>query len=65
MFETRTEIRRATRAKAIEKAIKKDRDETTTRLREELENLGVEFADEVVARVYGSNNGRKQGWLAS
>ena len=58
MFETRTEIRRAARAKAIEKAIKKDRDEATTRLREELDNRGVENADEVVERVYGPDNGR-------
>ena len=57
MFETRTEIRRAARAKAIEKAIKKDRDEATTRLREELDNRGIENANEVVERVYGPDNG--------
>ena len=69
MFETRTEIRRAARTKAIENALKKERAEAeqakkkeraeaTTRLRRALENRGVENPDQVVEEVYGADNGR-------
>ena len=57
MFETRTEIRRAARAKAIEKALTKDREVKAKRLREELESRGVDDIDAVVERIYGSENG--------
>ncbi len=57
MFETTTEIRRAARAKAIEKAIKKDREKATKRLRNELASRGIDDVDEVLERIYGSDNG--------
>jgi hypothetical protein len=60
MFETRTKIRRAARAKAIQKAIKRDREKASNRLREELSIRGVEDVDVVLERVYGPNNARKQ-----
>ncbi len=60
MFETRTEIRRAARAKAIQKAIKRDREKASNRLREELSIRGVEDVDVVLERVYGPSNGHEQ-----
>ena len=48
MFETRTEIRRAARAKAIEKARQKDRRAIEKRLRSAYEKRGIEVPVDII-----------------
>lgn len=57
MFETRTEIRRAARAKAIAKARQEERQAIEKRLRAELANRGIDDVDAFLELIYGSENG--------
>ena len=56
MFETRTEIRRAARAKAIEKARQKDRRAIEKRLRSAYEKRGIEVPVDIIDEALADEN---------
>ena len=62
MFETKTEIRRVAREKAIEEARVKGREEgerlAAERMRSELRAEGIQLSPEAEARIFNGDNGR-------
>ena len=56
LFETRTEIRRAARAKAIEKARQKDRRAIEKRLRSAYEKRGIEVPVDIIDEALADEN---------
>ncbi len=62
MFETKTEIRRVAREKAIEEARVKGREEgerlAAERMRSELRAEGVQLSPEAEARIFNGDNSR-------
>ena len=59
MFETKTEIRKAARRKAIEKAERRGAQLVLDRTKLVLREEGIELSPEVEDKLFGSGNGRR------